>query len=113
MLTVVLGAFGAHSLNDTLLENGKLSVYETAVRYQSMHALVLLIVGIIQRWIQSKWLHRSVLFFVIGVIIFSGSLYILSITNIGFLGAITPLGGLLLILGWVFLIIGFRSYKDN
>ncbi|WP_422359593.1 DUF423 domain-containing protein [Reichenbachiella sp.] len=106
MLSVVIGAFGAHGLKDTLVSNGRLDVFETAVKYQMYHALALLFTGILADKLKGSWVPRVVICFLTGVIIFSGSLYLLSITNIGFLGAITPIGGILLIAGWVFVILG-------
>lgn len=105
LLTVAVGAFGAHGLKPLLQANGRLAVFETAVQYQSMHAIALLIVGIMAINIKSVWLSRSVSLFAGGVLIFSGSLYVLSITNISWWGAVAPFGGLLLILGWLAVIL--------
>lgn len=106
LLTVAIGAFGAHGLKDILVANGKVAVFETGVKYQMMHALALLLVGFhfdgigaLAKWVANTWL--------VGVVIFSGSLYALAITNIGVLGAITPIGGLAFIVGWALLIVAF------
>ena len=100
-LAVAVGAFGAHGLKAILLENNRLETFETAVRYHFYHGLGLLIVGIIAQNFPSKNFSSVVLSFVGGIIIFSGSLYILSLTNILWLGAITPIGGVLFIAGWL------------
>lgn len=114
-LSVMLGAFGAHSLepyvNDGTLTPYNLEVFATAARYQMYHALALIAVGIIAKVFgEHKLLKVSMWMFVLGILVFSGSLYLLStrsITGIGteILGPITPLGGLLFISGWVLLVI--------
>ncbi len=99
-LGVAAGAFGAHSLRDRLSPD-MLAIFETGVRYQMYHALALLAVALAQmRWpgtlaMVSGWL------FVLGVLIFSGSLYLLSLTGVRWLGAITPLGGVAFLAGWL------------
>lgn len=105
-LAVGLGAFGAHGLEATLTANGRLDTYETAVKYQFYHTLALLLLGILMLNLSHDYFSWGAWSFVIGMVIFSGSLYTLSLTNITWLGAITPIGGLGLILGWVFLILG-------
>ena len=114
LFTVIIGAFGAHALSDILELNDKTDVFETAVTYQSIHALVLLFLGLLSEKIDSRWLHRSVVMFVVGVLIFSGSLYLLSLTNMTKLGMVTPIGGVFMILGWVFLLIGImKSFRKR
>ncbi|GHB26460.1 DUF423 domain-containing protein [Mongoliitalea lutea] len=104
-LAVGIGAFGAHGLQPTLEANGRMDTFETAVKYHFYHALGLLIFAI---WKQLqptvKHLNLSYLLLTIGILIFSGSLYVLSITGITWLGAITPLGGVAFIAGWLNLI---------
>ena len=100
---VALGAFGAHSLR-TKLSPEMLNIFEVGVRYQIYHALALLAVAWgISRWPQSN-LNAAGWAFIAGIIIFSGSLYILSIFGIRWLGAITPIGGLAFLIGWAILI---------
>jgi uncharacterized membrane protein YgdD (TMEM256/DUF423 family) len=100
MLAVMLGAFGAHGLKSRLSEQS-LSVFETAVQYHFYHSLALLAVGLIAiNQPQVALLKSSGWLFVIGIVVFSGSLYLLSMTGIRWLGAITPLGGLAFIGGW-------------
>lgn len=105
-LSVVIGAFGAHGLEKYLQETGRTETFETAVKYQFYHALALLIVGIIYHLANIPYVKYSGYLLLVGTFIFSGSLYILCMTNVSKWGAVTPIGGLLLIIGWVFLSIG-------
>lgn len=100
-LGVALGAFGAHGLKDRLSSDA-LSTYETAARYQMVHALALLAVAFaITRWPDSNLPQIAGWLFVAGTILFSGSLYLLSLTDVRWLGAIAPLGGAAFIAGWL------------
>ena len=100
MLAVVFGAFGAHALKNKLDSYG-LSVYETAVQYHFYHSFALLLVGIIAlSQPETVLLKSSGWLFLIGIFIFCGSLYTLSLTGLSWLGAVTPLGGLAFIAGW-------------
>lgn len=105
-LTVMLGAFGAHALQDLLEKNGRLDTFDTAVKYQFFHVLALFVVGILMTFITNRWLWYSGWSFISGILLFSGSLYLLSATNWTKLGIIAPFGGILLIAGWLFLLIG-------
>lgn len=105
LLTVTIGAFGAHGLKEILEANTRMATFETAVKYQSFHALALILVGILNGQ-KSKYLNWTVSTFVTGTVVFSGSLYVLSLTNVASWGMVTPLGGLLMIVGWVCLITG-------
>lgn len=109
-IAVILGALGAHALKD-LLSEAQVSSFNTAVRYQMWHAIALLALALLANKIKGikgifwSWLS--------GVILFSGSIYLLNLDelmglDLGFLGPITPLGGLAMILGWILLIIGAR-----
>jgi len=97
---VAIGAFGAHALAELLEHNGRETVFELANRYQFYHGLSLLLVAVIsnQKGIQSTTVAVVML---TGTLVFSGSLYLLAVTNIGILGAVTPIGGTLLIVAWV------------
>lgn len=106
VLSVAIGAFGAHGLGATLTANNRLDTFETAVKYQFYHTLALFLLGILMINIQSNYLNYAAISFILGMVIFSGSLYTLSLTNMTWLGAITPIGGLGFILGWIFLILG-------
>ena len=108
---VALGAFGAHALKEMLVQSGRLDTFELAVRYEFYHAFALLVAGILQQSISSKALQTSAVFFLSGTILFSGSLYLLCLTNNTVFAMVTPFGGVLLILGWLFLAIGIYSKK--
>ena len=101
-LTVIIGAFGAHGLKDILDEYGR-SIFEKGVLYQMFHTIAILIIGVIQKVMPTVQISMSGWLFLFGIIIFSGSLYILAITGNKSLGMITPIGGLLLIAGWIYL----------
>ena len=108
-LGVTWGAFGAHLLPDWLEKSGlsateiasRMETFRTAVRYHMYHALALLGIGILARYDSSRRLRFAGLAFLFGVLIFSGLLYVMAITGIKFLGIIVPLGGALLIVGWI------------
>lgn len=100
LLAVAFGAFGAHALKSRF-DDYSLGVFETAVQYQFYHSLALLAVALLlMQFPSSTLLKSSVTLFVMGIVVFSGSLYLLSFTGIRWLGAITPLGGLAFIAGW-------------
>lgn len=103
---VAVGAFGAHALKEILSATGRIDTYELAVKYQFYHALALLLVGLLMGQFASKFLRYSAMSFSLGIIFFSGSLYVLSLTGQRILGAITPVGGLFFILGWILLLPG-------
>lgn len=105
-LGVMIGAFGAHKLKDFLIETGRPDVFETGVKYQFYHAFALLILGLLMTRAEQKIFDYAGWGFLTGTIIFSGSLYILCLTNVGKWGAVTPIGGLLMIAGWICLLIG-------
>jgi uncharacterized membrane protein YgdD (TMEM256/DUF423 family) len=113
LLAVGIGAFGAHALKD-IIEPNLIPVFETGSKYHFYHALALLALGLslaAGTWPEPirKGMIRSAILFLVGIFIFSGSLYILAITGIRWLGAITPLGGVSFILGWAQL--GFLSFS--
>ena len=99
-LAVALGAFGAHGLKDVLARNDTAAVWQTAVLYHLAHALMLVLVA--SREPLHVWAWRL---FAAGIVIFSGSLYVLALTNVKMLGAITPIGGACLLGGWVALVV--------
>lgn len=104
-LVVILGAFGAHALKARVSEQ-MLTVYQTGIQYHFYHALGLLIVAVIAWHLPtSTWLRWSGSLMFAGIILFSGSLYMLALTNIRWLGAITPIGGTAFILAWICLAI--------
>jgi uncharacterized membrane protein YgdD (TMEM256/DUF423 family) len=109
ILSVGIGAFGAHGLESTLTANNRMDTFETAVKYQFYHTLALFLLGILMINLQSNYFNYAAISFLVGMIIFSGSLYTLSLTNVTWLGAVTPIGGLGFILGWIFLILGISK----
>ncbi|HEY5541848.1 MAG TPA: DUF423 domain-containing protein [Candidatus Binatia bacterium] len=102
-LAVALGAFGAHALKNRLTPD-MLDIFEVGVRYHMYHALGLFAVA----WATSRWPESNVTAagwaFIVGIIIFSGSLYILSMTGMRWFGVVTPLGGLAFLIGWAILV---------
>jgi uncharacterized membrane protein YgdD (TMEM256/DUF423 family) len=99
-MSVALGAFGAHALKSRVTED-LLAVFEIGVRYQMYHALALFAVAwAVTRW-PGAWITASGWLFILGILIFCGSLYIMTFTGVRWLGAITPIGGLCFILGWI------------
>ncbi len=105
-LSVILGAFGAHALKETLLSSGRFETYETAIKYSFYHSLALILVGILSKEFTNKWLNYSGTCYIIGTIIFSGSLLILCFSGVKAMGAVAPIGGTLLVLAWIFLFLG-------
>lgn len=115
MLAVILGAFGAHSLK-SLLTPSDLAVWKTAVEYQFYHTFALLFLSTFSRF-KSRVINLTSWFFILGIILFSGSLYViaakdlLNIKEITLLGPLTPIGGLFFIMGWISLIIAALKNK--
>ncbi|RKX42208.1 MAG: DUF423 domain-containing protein [Verrucomicrobia bacterium] len=101
-LAVMIGAFGAHGLKGKLTEE-MLAIYKTGVEYHFYHTFALLAIGLVAMHYKSALLTASGWSMAAGILLFSGSLYGLSTTGVRTLGAITPIGGLLLIVGWVLL----------
>ncbi len=99
-LATILGAFGAHALKAHLSQD-RLQVYETAVRYHFIHALGLLAIGVLMRSMDASLLRWSAALVLTGIILFSGSLYLLTFGAPRFIGIVTPVGGLGMIAGWV------------
>jgi uncharacterized membrane protein YgdD (TMEM256/DUF423 family) len=113
LLGVGLGAFGAHGLASVLLANDRVATWDTAVLYQLVHTLLLLGLGILDHLRPSKLLVAATWLSIAGICIFSGSLYVLSLTNLRWLGAITPLGGLSFMIAWALLLIYAIRKKSN
>jgi uncharacterized membrane protein YgdD (TMEM256/DUF423 family) len=115
---VSLGAFGAHKLKPELLSRGMLEVWETAVLYHLVHTLAVFTAGLAAASARlsetlTRSLQRASLCWTAGVLLFSGSLYALSLGGPKALGPVTPLGGVLLILGWVFVAVGAFGKNDS
>ena len=100
-LSVAIGAFGAHGLKKILEESGRMDTFETGVKYQFYHTIALFLVAILIEKMPFSQMHYAGWCFVVGIVIFSGSLYALCLSGITKLGAITPIGGLFFIVGWV------------
>lgn len=110
-LSVALGAFGAHSVKD-IISQQSMNTFETAVRYQFYHVFALALTGLLYKSSPNKKLQYAGNLFILGIIFFSGSLYILSLlgtANFGWIGAITPLGGAFFIAGWLYLVAGIKQ----
>ncbi|MDH4206512.1 MAG: DUF423 domain-containing protein [Desulfobacteraceae bacterium] len=110
---VTMGAFGAHSLKTKISED-MLSVFQTAVQYHFYHSLGLLIVGLLTIYFKpEKYLKIAGWMMFIGIILFSGSLYILSTTNTRWLGMITPFGGIAFIISWVYIAVAVWKWSSS
>lgn len=103
---VVLGAFGAHGLSARGISPEQLSSWQTAVHYLLIHAVALLAIGFGIRVAASPWLEWSAIAWMAGVILFSGSIFMLVLGGPRWLGPVTPVGGLALMVGWLMLIVG-------
>ena len=108
LLSVVLGAFAAHGLKDRLSEYGQ-AIFNTAAHYQMTHGVAIIVVALLLKWGVKVQLAGS--FFFAGVMLFSGSLYLLALTSWKWLGPVTPIGGVCFIVGWVILIV--QIYKSS
>ena len=97
-LAVALGAFGAHGLKDLLTQNATMAIWEKAVLYHFIHAVMLFVLAQRRPVLTGAWLC-----FFVGIVVFSGSLYLLAATNMKWLGAITPVGGVSFLVGWTWL----------
>lgn len=117
-LSVALGAFAAHGLRN-ILSIDTLAVFETAVRYQFWHVLALLFVWVCFQNKTNRYARLSALFFLAGIFVFCGSLYLLTyikyrqLDHLRWIGAITPVGGLSFIIGWLLLVPAFRQTRSN
>jgi len=119
LLGVATGAMGAHALAPPVLTEKLHGAYETAVRYQFYHSFALLFASLLYLVFPDKWIKRATWAFIAGIILFSGSIYLLVYlesalqVNPGMLGLLTPLGGLCFIAGWLFLLLGINSRKQR
>ena len=113
-LSVILGAFGAHALKQ-LISDKNLQTFETGVRYQFYHVIALFITGILYKDFTNNYLQWAGRLFCLGILLFSGSLYLLSfieltdMTGLKWVGAITPLGGVCFIIAWLLLALGISK----
>jgi uncharacterized membrane protein YgdD (TMEM256/DUF423 family) len=111
-LSVAAGAFGAHGLRERLSPR-MLEIFETAAHYQMVHALALIAIGLFALQRPSRCLKVSGIGFVLGILLFSGSLYALAISGVTKLGMITPLGGVAFLVGWVALMVASLKKPAN
>lgn len=113
MLAVAIGAFGAHGLEDRLTDD-MLDVYETGVHYHMFHAIGILLIALLHDRLPGQklvlWAARLL---TVGIVLFSGSLYALALSDVDILGAITPLGGVAFIAGWICLALAARKPKQD
>ena len=107
-LAVGLGAFGAHALKATLDSYGK-DIWEKAVFYQTFHALALVALAGLSQWLSPRIITWSGSLFITGILLFSGSLYILALTGKKWMGAITPLGGVAFLVAWTLLAVALAK----
>ncbi|MCI0751303.1 MAG: DUF423 domain-containing protein [Flammeovirgaceae bacterium] len=110
-LSVMVGAFGAHALKPLLSELGRTETFELAVRYQMYHAFALLVAGFSFNFFEEKYLKLSAISFLLGIILFSGSLYLLCFISMKAFALLTPVGGVFLLAGWALLLITFIQNK--
>ena len=108
MLSVILGAFAAHGLKSRLSDYA-IGIFKTAAEYQMVHGLALIAVAILIKW--GINLSMAGGFFIAGTLLFSGSLYLLALTGLQWLGPITPLGGLCFIIGWIVILVQVARFK--
>lgn len=114
---VALGAFGAHGLQKVTTDEKILHGFQTAVQYQLYHALALLAVAFLNDKLPLKWMKWTGYLFIAGIILFSGSLYLITFLKIQdsgvvrFIGPVTPIGGVMFILGWIFLLVAAIKRK--
>ena len=107
---VALGAFGAHGLRKSLSPE-MMSVYQTGVLYQLVHGVALLVVGLVARHYGGSLIVSAGWALLLGTVLFSGSLYVLSVSSIRYIGLLTPLGGLAFIIGWTLLFVGILRWQ--
>ena len=108
LFSVILGAFAAHGLKNRLSEYA-IGIFKTAAEYQMVHGLALIVVAVLIKW--GINLNMAGGFFIAGTLLFSGSLYLLALTGLKWLGPITPLGGLCFIIGWIVILVQVARFK--
>lgn len=113
-ITVALGAFGAHQLKEMVADDA-VDVYKTAVLYQFIHVIGLAFAGMLYKEYSNKWIRTSGIFFLLGILLFSGSLYIITYSkaivspSFKWVAPVTPVGGVMFIIGWIYLALGIRK----
>jgi uncharacterized membrane protein YgdD (TMEM256/DUF423 family) len=104
LLAVGLGAFGAHGLKETLARHDTAAIWQTATLYHLVHAVAMLALAMAGRWRPGPWVC-----FLVGIVVFSGSLYVLGVTGVRWLGAVTPIGGASMMVGWLWIAVKGRE----
>ena len=112
-LGVALGAFGSHALRPILEEYNRVETFQLAVRYQFYHAFALLFTGLVMKVLPQLKIGFVPIGFILGILFFSGSLYILCFTGTSSMGAIAPIGGTLFLAGWIILLVKFINLKEK
>lgn len=113
-IAVAFGAFGAHALRE-LVDEKAIQTWQTAVQYHFYHLFAIALAGVLLKQGVNVWYKRAGYFFIAGIVIFSGSLYVMTLlkatgaTSVNWLGAITPIGGVCFITGWLFLLVGVKK----
>jgi uncharacterized membrane protein YgdD (TMEM256/DUF423 family) len=119
IIGVMVGAMGAHALRPALTAAGSMDTFETAVKYQFYHSFALAFGGALYIFYPSAWIRRATIAFILGIILFSGSIYLLvylkTTQSMGLkgLGILTPIGGVCFILGWLFLLFGIHGKRKG
>lgn len=111
-LAVALGAFGAHALK-TVLSPAYIEIWHTAVLYQFIHTIAILALVALSPFVQTCWQKRSLIFFSLGIVLFSGSLYMLTLLGLNNLGIITPIGGCCFLIAWICFAVAAIKNKQN
>tara|TARA_B100001250_G_C19324742_1_gene581987 strand:+ start:60 stop:437 length:378 start_codon:yes stop_codon:yes gene_type:complete len=112
VLSIILGAFGAHILEDQLILSDKLNSFEIAVKYQFYHVFFLMILGLCYEQFDKRLIKYAFFSVLMGISLFCGSLYILCLTNNNMFGILTPFGGFFLIISWFFFLFSIRQHSD-
>ncbi len=110
-LGVALGAFGTHGLRATFAANGRAGTFDTATQYHMYHTLALLVVAWLESRSPSRWTKWAGYLFIVGIVLFSGSLYVLAIFDAGIMGAVAPVGGASFLAGWALL--GWSAWRGS
>ena len=111
-MSIILGAFGAHLLEDYLILSDKLNSYETAVKYQFYHVFFLMILGLCYDQFNQSLIKYAFFSVLMGIFLFSGSLYVICLTNNNMFGILTPFGGFFLIIAWLLFLFSMRFHSD-
>jgi uncharacterized membrane protein YgdD (TMEM256/DUF423 family) len=110
-ITVIIGAFGAHGLEEFLTKTGRADTFETAVKYQMYHSIALVLCGVLLSKSNRRLVSVSAILFLCGIVLFSGSLYLLIGTQQTGIGMVAPIGGLSFVGGWI--VLAFAALRDK